>query len=119
MKYQDTEFTPPAEIEATILRNEPDELATVPIAVSLYAPDFEWAQGVCLRLATHPNTTVRGNAILGFGHLARRFRTLDRVSIEPLITAALLDQSEFVRGQAEAASEDVQLFLDSWNGMQR
>jgi len=67
-----------------------------------------------MRLATHPDATVRGNAILGFGHLARRFRRLDRQTVEPLVTAALSDQSEFVRGQAEAASDDIGFFL-KWN----
>lgn len=112
MKYENVNFSSVAQAEATILRNELDELAAVPIAVALYAHDFEWVQNVCLRLATHPDAIVRGNAILGFGHLARRFRTLDRQTIEPLVTAALLDQNEFVRGQAEAASGDIRFFLD-------
>jgi hypothetical protein len=31
----------------------------------------EWGEGVCARLANHEHFNVRGNAILGFGHLAR------------------------------------------------
>jgi hypothetical protein len=111
MKYQDVDFASIANVEAAIMRNDPAELLYVPIAVSLHSPDLGWAQGICICLASHPNSGVRGNAILGFGHLARRFGQLERQTIEPLILAALSDPTDYVRGQALDAADDIETYL--------
>jgi hypothetical protein len=58
-----------SDVEAIIARGDPAELLYVPIEVSLVPPGRVWAEQVCVRLAKHPNGSVRGNAILGFGHL--------------------------------------------------
>lgn len=100
-----------ADVEAVIARRDPEELLHVPIAVSLMPPGRVWAERICLRLSTHPHENVRGNAILGFGHLARIFRSLHRTLVEPLIVAGLNDPSEYVRGQADAAADDVEWFI--------
>jgi hypothetical protein len=111
MKYHDIEKLSTAEVEAAILRNKPIELSTAVLSAALYADRAEWAQGVCERLAPHSNENVRGNAILGFGHVARINGKLTKSRVRPLIEAALQDDSEYVRGQAEAAADDVELFL--------
>ena len=64
--------------EAVLVRNDPDELLLVAIAVGMYSDDLTWSEDFCLRLAEHPHVNVRGNAILSFGHLARRFGTLEK-----------------------------------------
>ncbi len=104
-------FDSPAAIEAAIARDDPAELLHVPIAVSMGADDGAWAEEVCVRLATHPHPNVRGNAVLGFGHLARRFGMLDRAVVLPLVTAALADADDYVAGQADAAMDDLRHFL--------
>ena len=103
----------PADIEALISEDDPEKMPYVPIAVSMGCDegDRDWAETVCVRLAAHPEEWVRGNAILGFGHLARAFRTLDRPTVEPLVRQALADPSSVVRGQAEAAADDITHFL--------
>jgi hypothetical protein len=99
------------EAEAAIARDDPAELYVVPISVSMYHEDLEWSQGVCIRLSTHRDATVRGNAVLGFGHLARRFRKLDTDVVLPIIENALQDDDPHVRGQAHAAADDLAHFL--------
>ncbi len=111
VKYNNPIFTTIADAEAAVRRNSPDELADIVIAASLTAPDWEWVQKLCVRLSEHPQPGVRGNAILGLGHLARRFRRLDRETAEPLIVAGLLDRDSYVRGQSESAADDVEHFL--------
>jgi hypothetical protein len=54
---------------------------------------------------------VRGNAILGFAHLARRFRRLDRAVVEPLVVTALSDPDPYVSGHALEATDDLRHFL--------
>ena len=111
MKYENPQSSGTSEVEAAIERDEPQELAAVVIGVSLYAPDLEWAQAVCIQLAAHANSNIRGNAILGFGHLARRFGRLNQVIVQPLIATGWPDPDKFVRSQAQSASDDVSHFL--------
>ena len=111
LKYESTEFHGEESAEAAIVRDDPAELLYVPIAVSLYSDDLDWAQRLCVRLAAHPHFNVRGNAILGFAHLARRFGRLDRAAVEPLVLNALADSDAYVRGHADAAVDDLRQFL--------
>ncbi len=104
------EFTP-NEAEMLIQRNVVEPLRYVPIGVSLYADDLAWAESVCIRLSAHGDPTVRGNAVLGFGHLARRFGTLNIEAIRPIVDAALADPSEYVRMQASDANDDLRWYL--------
>ncbi len=99
------------DMEAAIRRDRPAELLHVPVWVALDPPDCGWAMGVCLRLSRHPHSNVRGNAILGFGHLARTCGVLDRTAIQPIIEAAIQDSDAYVRGQANAAADDLEHFL--------
>ena len=112
MKYEKIKQLNQAEIEAAILRNNPDELSIAVLSVALYAEDVAWAEDVCVRLAAHENEKVRGNAILGFGHIARIHGQLTETKVKRLIESAFDDGSAFVRGQAESAEDDVRFFLD-------
>lgn len=99
---------------ASLCRDLPDELHVVVIGVALYERQAEFAEQFCHRLVDHGNETVRGNAILGFGHLARRFGNLESARIKWLVERALNDDSDYVRGQAWAAASDIAHFL-GWN----
>jgi hypothetical protein len=96
--------------EAALVRNDPEELLLVAIGVGMYSDDLMWSETFCLGLAQHPHFNVRGNAILSFGHLARRFRTLEKPESIDAIRRGLADSDEFVRGQAESAADDVEWF---------
>src|SRR5690349_11616891 len=111
LRYESIEFHGEESADAAIVRNEPAELLYVPVAASLYSDDLEWAQRLCARLARHPHFNVRGNAILGFAHLARRFGRLDRAAVEPLVLEALADSDSYVRDHADAAVDDLRHFL--------
>src|SRR5687767_5433360 len=97
--------------EAVIARGIPDEMLYVPIVVSMDPPDCEWAQEICISLAAHEHFNVRGNAILGFGHLARTCRKLDLARVLPLVSAALKDKDEYVRGHAIDVVGDFKHYL--------
>ncbi|WP_363798899.1 hypothetical protein ABU614_02785 [Lysobacter firmicutimachus] len=100
------------DIETAIGRDRPDELLHVPIMVSMDPPDCAWAEAVCLSLARHPHVNVRGNAVLGLGHLARTCGRLDLSAVVPVLCAALKDPAPYVRDQAETAADDLSHFLD-------
>ena len=98
-------------VEAVIAADNPADLLYAPILVSMDPPDAAWAQDVCVRLAVHPDPKGRGNAMLGFGHLARTTGELDRKTVRPLLKSGLRDPDPFVRGQADAGWSDVRHFL--------
>ena len=110
-KYEKIEELSKTEIEAAILRDNPEELLIAVLSAALYAEDAAWAEDVCVRLAAHKHENVRGNAILGFGHIARIDRRLTEATVKPLIEVALEDESAYVRGQAEGAKDDIKHFL--------
>lgn len=99
------------DVEAVIAADHPPDLLHVPILVSMDPPEAAWAASVCVRLAVHPDPTVRGNAMLGFGHLARTTGVLDTKIVRPLLKAGLSDPHPYVRGQADAGWDDVRFFL--------
>lgn len=101
------------QIEAALELDDPIELMDLIAQIALEESDGRFAENCCARLAKHGNANVRGNAVLGFGHLARRFGRLDWRRIHPLVDIALHDRSDYVRAQAESAAEDLATFL-SW-----
>lgn len=111
MEYETIKELNREQIEAAILRNEPDELLMAVLSAALYSNDPVWSESVCLRLADHEHFNVRGNAILGFAHIARTHGKLDADRVKPIIESALSDESEHVRGHAEEAADDIEHYL--------
>lgn len=100
--------------EQAVERDDPEELQRLAIEVALDCEDRQWAECSCADLARHRNAHVRGNALLGFGHLARRFGSLDRRRVQRLVEKGLFARHEYVRGQAESAARDLETFL-AWH----
>lgn len=111
MRYEPIGPVTPAEAERATTAADPAELARVILALALHA-DFHRAAAFGERFAGHPDPGVRGAAMLGFGHLARRFGTV-APRVIALIEAGLTDPDPWVRGQAEAAADDVEYFTRS------
>jgi hypothetical protein len=101
------------DVDTVMLRGLPDELLYVPIVVSLDPPDCSWSESICMSLVSHEHFNVRGNAILGLGHLARVCRRLDLKRAIPAIAAALKDENEYVRGHAHEAAGDLRNYLSA------
>ena len=110
MKYQDVKTMSREEIEQIISWNDLNRLHFVPIALGLHCDDLHWGIGKCINLAEHPDPTVRGNALLSFGHFARRFHCAHRKLVEPLLQKGLMDKNPYVRRQAETAADDIDQF---------
>jgi len=102
-------------VEAVLLRGDPEELLCVPIVVGMYAPacGAEWAEQVCVRLSSHPSLTVRGNALLGIGHIARTCLELRDVRSVQAVQQGQHDPGPYVRGHSEDAKSDIEHFLKS------
>ncbi len=100
-----------ARVEDAIERDDPGELADLALRVGQEAQPWDWAQSCCIQLARHRSAAVRGGAVKGFAHLARRFGRLDPGRVRRLVEIALHDPSELVRAHAADAADDLLTFL--------
>jgi hypothetical protein len=111
MARSDTDELLRRRFDGAVERDDPGELQRIVIEVALESEDREWAECSCAQLARHRNAQVRGNALLSFGHLARRFGVLDRRRVQRLVETGLFAHHEYVRRQAESAAEDLETLL--------
>jgi hypothetical protein len=100
-----------ARVEDAIERDDPGELADLVLEIGLEARPWEWAQSCCVQLARHRSAAVRGSAVTGLGHLARRFGRLDPGRVRRMVEIALCDPSPAVRACARDAADDLRTFL--------
>ena len=100
-------------VEEALLRDDPIELMDLITEVALSAEENDWAQACCAQLSRHRNAEVRGNAVMGFGHLARRFGQLDPHRVKRIVERARRDGHEYVREKGQSAADDLATFL-SW-----
>jgi hypothetical protein len=99
-----------AAIDRAARANDLDALREMIVGVALHEEDLEIAQSLCRRFSVHDDEIVRGNAILGFGHLARLSRDVCHEA-SAIVAKGLRDESEYVRGQAYPAASDLRHFL--------
>ena len=110
-RIQDLDAITIKDVNGALLRNDPAELQLLSITIALSDLDFNFTQSVCIRLCSWDNGTIRGNALVSLGHLARRYRMLDEQSVKPVIESALLDSDEYVRISAKSAADEIHQFL--------
>ncbi len=110
LRYEPIPEMTRAEIDSAILRDDSELLVYAALSAALYDEDPQWAEDICVRLASHHHANVRGNAIMGFSHIARIHGTLN-IRVKPLIERALRDEDSHVRAQADDTMDDVELFL--------
>jgi hypothetical protein len=110
MQYEPLPDWCESEVQAVIQRGEPHELLYVPLVVSMNPPSRVYAEQICIRFASHSDPNVRGNAMEGFGHIARLFGSLNKRLIEPVIEAGMTDPHDWVRGKAENAADEIEWF---------
>jgi hypothetical protein len=111
LKYEEIAEWTRDVVERALRDDDPDALLRAVVAVAMHDADWRYAQDLCIRLSSHPHFNVRGNAVLGFGHIARAHRQLDRVVVQPIIEAALRDANDYVRGHGVDAADDTAHFL--------
>ena len=98
------------QIKDCIARDDPDELLVAVLSAALYE-DHDFAENTCIKLARHDNFNIRGNALLGFAHIARIDGKLSEPDVRPLLEMGLVDPNEYVRDQAKDAKDDIEHFL--------
>jgi hypothetical protein len=108
--YEQPGYEGAQSLAAAIQADDPEVLAPMIIAAALYEDDFDTVYCACVKLSSHPDEVVRGNAVLGFDHLARLFGRLGDEA-PAIVKLGLADGSTYVRGKAYAAAGDLQHFM--------
>ncbi len=100
-----------------IVQSSPAEASHALVSVAFHEPSLPTALSLIVPCAHSKDPMIRGAAILCFGHLARLHGSLPKDAVMRLIKAGLVDESPYVRGQAESAAYDVEVYLPSWGPM--
>jgi hypothetical protein len=112
-KYREIPELSRQQVEQALLSTDAEAAGIAVLSASLYSDDPAWIEALCVRASSHPDANVKGNAVLGFGHVARRFRHfIEAQTALKIIDAALKDSRYDVRGQAESAADDIETFTD-------
>lgn len=72
--------------------------------------DWQFVQNLLIRYSNHQEQNIRYMAMLCFGHLCRIHRTIDKDRVLPILQAGLKDEEKYVRGAAEDALSDIEMF---------
>ncbi|MBL8626968.1 MAG: hypothetical protein JNK64_37110 [Myxococcales bacterium] len=107
--YDDPTYDGPQALWAAIARDDVAHLQSGIVAAALNEADYAAAHRMCVVLSGHRDEHVRGNAILGFGHLARRIGEVSPGD-ERIVRAGFFDASGHVRGHARSAADDIRMF---------
>jgi HEAT repeat protein len=113
LTYEEPSPISKAEVQRILSLGASEEIEKTLVAVAFHEKDFEFALQSVLACAASADAGIRGTAILCLGHLARIHGRLPDDSAIDIVRAGLSDPSEYVRGQAENAADDIELFVPS------
>ena len=103
-----------SEVWELIKNNDEEALITLPIKLGFCHENWNFIQMVSIKLSDHPNETIRGNSFFGLQYAAMNHRKLEKNIVKPILLRGLKDESEWVRGKAEFAIEDINHYMN-WN----
>lgn len=89
------------------------EKADLAIALGFDCPDYGLAQSMCIQLLQTEDEIIRGNAVIGLAHIARRFRKLDKRVVKPYLLRELRDNVKCHDLIVDAVNS-INLYLE-WN----
>ena len=80
------------------------------VGITLNHPEYAYAYPIVTRYAANRDPSIRGTALLCFGHLARIFNFIDAHPMIEYVCEGLRDPDEWVKGQAFNAFDDICMF---------
>ncbi|NBI11824.1 hypothetical protein D1641_17805 [Colidextribacter sp. OB.20] len=86
------------------------EKAELAMALGFDCPDYGFAQSMCIQLLQAEDEIVRGNAIIGLAHIARRFGKLDKRVVKPYLLRELRENIKCKDFIADAV-HDINMYL--------
>jgi hypothetical protein len=111
LTYQEPQPISRDEACSALATNKPEVICSMLVSLALHDSDWRWVQDKCLEFARHPDARVRQVAATCIGHVARIHRTLDLDAVTPVLHQLLSDTEGYVKGCAEDAMDDIQVFM--------
>lgn len=100
------------EIEQIIKGDDIKPLRYLPRALVYCREDQDYVEKICIMLSSNDDEFVRGNSILAFGYISEVYKKFINGTIYSIVENAILyDSSDYVRGQANTAADDIEDFL--------
>ncbi len=112
--YRPPEQVTDREAMDAIAQGDVERLRTLPIDLGFHHENWRFIQDVCVRLAEHPDSWVRSNALLGLSYAARFRKHLEKNIVKPVLLRGLKDSDARVAGVAQDAIDDINHLLQ-WN----
>jgi hypothetical protein len=109
MKYSEPQPIERDDVLSALASGDENRAAEAIVRMSYCELDGAWAEQTCISALSDPRKRVKIAALIGVGHVARRFHSLNRDKVLPLIRV-LLDNPEY-RGIAEDALDDIAIFV--------
>jgi len=110
MKFRDVNPISREDGLKLIESSDPDKICDALVRLTYHDSDGEWVQNLCLRLAKHPSSDVRGAVATCFGHLARIHRRLDLGKVKNALSSMRTDDK--LAGRVEDALDDIRMFAE-------
>lgn len=98
-----------AQAETMVASGDPKKILRAILRLSLYGPDFAYAERLALELSSHPDVWVRRNAATALGHVSRVNGSIDLDAVMRVLVALLDDPEVF--SEADDALDDVEHFM--------
>jgi hypothetical protein len=89
LKYKALDDLSNDEIEKVLTSGTLDDIIRLPLSVGMNHHDWNFAQDLCLRLASHSNLSVRANALTGLQYVAMTKGKLEKHLVKPVLINAL------------------------------
>ena len=109
LKYEEIGPVSRGEAASRLESSDPSEVVEALLGLALHDPDWRHVQRICLRLADHPDVSVRRNVATALGHLARLHRRLDLDVVLPVLSQ--LHDDDSTRPWVDHAYDDLAVFL--------
>ena len=111
--YQDVhtnEFSD-SDVLKAIKSDDMEALKLLPIKLGLNHENWRFVQDISVKLAEHPNEDVRGNSFRGLAYTAMNLNKLEKNIVKPILLRGLKDESDWVRGCAQEALDDINHYM--------
>jgi hypothetical protein len=112
MQYSSVPEISREEYEQMIQSGNSELVASALLSIAYWDKDWQWVEQELLKFVNSPNQQVRYTSILGFGYTARVNSNLNTDLVEPLLRKVAADDPDaMIRGTAEDALEDIEMFI--------
>ena len=90
------------------------KICDVLIGITFHDPDRKWIESILIQNSNHENEEIRALVATCIGHIARIHKDLTINKIRPILQILLTDKGKNVRGSAEDAIEDINIFIPKY-----